>query len=327
MQPRIAIPDSLSPAAFHRRQSGAPVQACTGETMGTSWSARIVNAPADIAARIQAELDRVVAEMSHWDPASALSRFNRSEPGRWQPLAHGFARVLAAALDVAEKSEGAFDPAMGVLVDLWGFGPPGPRVGVPDAAEIAAARAISGRAHIEQDDRRARRSAPAALDFSGIAKGHGVDRVAEMLRSMELPDFLIEVGGELRGEGIKPDGQPWWVDLEPVPGSRLSPLRAALHGLSVATSGDYRRRFSHAGRAYAHTLDPRTGRPLENHVASVSVLHPCCMFADAWATALSVLGPQGMAVAEREGLAAHMVVRDGAGFAEQLSPALRAMLD
>jgi len=325
-EPRIAIPPALSPAAFHRRQADAPVVACAGQTMGTSWSARIVAAPEGVAAAIQAELDRVVAEMSHWAPDSDLSRFNRSPPGRWQPLPIGFAKVLAAALDVAEKSGGAFDPAMGTLVDLWGFGPPGPRSDLPNDTEIAAARALSGRAHVEQDDRRARRHAEARLDFSGIAKGHGVDRVAEMLRSMGLRDFLVEVGGELRGEGIKPDGQPWWVDLEAPPGSRLAPIRAALHGLSVATSGDYRRSFAHAGRAYAHTIDPRTGRPLDNGVGSVTVLHPSCMLADAWATALSVLGPEGMALAEREGLAAHMAVRDGAGFVEHLSPALQAML-
>ena len=147
-----------------------------------------------------------------------------------------------------------------------------------------------------------------------------------MLRSMELRDFLVEIGGELRGEGVRPDGQPWWVDLEPVPGSRLAPLRAALHGLSIATSGDYRRSFAHGGRDYAHTLDPRTGRPLDNGVASVTVLHPSCMLADAWATALTVLGPAGMALAEREGLAAHMAVRAGTGFVEHLSPALQAML-
>jgi FAD:protein FMN transferase len=325
-QPRIAVPQGLSPAAFKRRQAGAPVISCAGETMGTSWSVQVVGAPEGIALAIQAELDRVVAEMSHWDPASALSRFNRSEPGRWQPLPPGFATVLAAALDVAERSGGAFDPAMGVLVDLWGFGPPGPRQGLPGDAEVEAARAVSGRAHIELEDRRARRAAPATLDFSGIAKGHGVDRVAEMLRSMALPDFLIEIGGELRGEGIKPDGQPWWVDFEPVPGSGLVTIRAALHDLSIATSGDYRRSFTHDGRAYAHTLDPRTGRPLENNVASVTVLRPCCMLADAWATALSVLGLEGMALAEREGLAAHMVVREGSGFTEHLSPALEAML-
>ena len=326
MTVRIAIPPTLSPAAFHRRRTGAPVVPGAGETMGTSWSARLVAPPEGIAHGIQAELDRVVAEMSHWVPDSALSRFNRSEPGRWQPLPSGFARVLATALEVAEKSDGAFDPAMGALVDLWGFGPPGPRTGIPSEAEIAAARAASGRAHIEQAGRRARRTAPAALDLSGIAKGHGVDRVAEMLRGMELRDFLVEIGGELRGEGIRPDGQPWWVDLEPVPGSRLAPLRAALHGLSIATSGDYRRSFAHGGRNYAHSLDPRTGRPLVNGVASVTVLHPSCMLADAWATALTVLGPAGMALAAHEGLAAHMVVREDMGFVEHLSPALQAML-
>jgi thiamine biosynthesis lipoprotein len=268
-------------------------------------------------------LARVIAEMSHWEPDSALSRFNRSEPGRWQPLPGGFAAVLAAALDVGEASGGAFDPAMGLLADLWGFGPAGPRAGVPSDAEIAAALASAGRRHVEQDGRRARRLAPVALDFSGIAKGHAVDAVAEQLRGLGMADVLVEIGGELRGEGIKPDGQPWWVELEPAPGVATAPIRVALHGLSVATSGDYRRSFRHAGRDYAHTLNPRTGRPLTNGVASVSVLHPSCMLADAWATALGLLGPPGMAIAEREGLAVHMAVR-GAG--ERLSSRLAAML-
>ncbi|WP_330999367.1 FAD:protein FMN transferase [Sphingomonas sp. IC-56] len=261
--------------------------------------------------------------MSHWEPDSALSRFNRSEPGRWQPLPAGFAQVLAAGLSIAGASGGAFDPAMGLLADLWGFGPSGARAAIPSDAEIAAVLESPGHRHIEQDGRRARRLAPVALDFSGIAKGHAVDAVAERLRSLGCADFLVEIGGELRGEGIKPDGQPWWVELEPAPGVANAPIRVALHGLSVATSGDYRRSFRHAGRDYAHTIDPRTGRPLTNGVASVTVLHPSCMLADAWATALTVLGPSGMALAERQGLAAHMAVR-GAG--EQLSPRLAAML-
>lgn len=289
--------------------------------MGTSWSARIVAAPDGLKPRIEAVLTRVVAEMSHWEPGSDLSRINRSELGRWQPLPADFARVMAAALEVAETSGGAFDPAMGRLVDLWGFGPPGPREGLPSDAEIA--EALGGSAALELDGRKLRRSANVRLDLSGIAKGYAVDAVAEMLRSMELCEFLVEVGGELRGEGIKPDGQPWWIDLEPAPDTTHAPLRVALHGLSVATSGDYRRRFAHGGATYAHTLDPRTGRPTENNVASVTLLHPCCMLADAWATALTVLGPEGMAVAEREGLAAHMVVR---GQGELLSAALSEML-
>lgn len=296
--------------------------------MGTSWSARIVDAPAEAQAEIEGVLARIVAEMSHWEPASDISRFNRSVTGRWQPLPPQFLHVLSAALGVAIASGGAFDPAMGLLADLWGFGPAGPREGVPGDHAIAEALAVSGARHIELDPagRRARRLAPAQLDFSGIAKGFAVDAVAERLRGAGLRDFLVEIGGELYGEGIKPNGQPWWIDLEAVPGARLAPIRVALHGLSVATSGDYRRAFAHGGRVYAHTLDPRTGRPLENGVASVSVLHAQAMLADAWATALGVLGPAGMALAEREGLAAHMVVRDGTGFREHLSPALRRML-
>jgi thiamine biosynthesis lipoprotein len=295
------------------------VAALGGETMGTNWSARVVGGAE--ASGIQSVLDGVVAQMSHWEPGSDLSRFNRSAPGSWQQIPPAFSRVLAAALSVAEASGGAFDPGMGALADLWGFGPSGPRVGVPIAKEIAAA--LGG--GIEHDPAllRARRAGAAQLDLSGIAKGYGVDAVAAHLLAHGHRDFLIEVGGELRGHGVKPDGQPWWVELEAPPGSDAAPIRVALHGLSVATSGDYRRFFTHDGRRYAHTLDPRTGWPLANGVVSVSGLHAECMMADAWATALTVLGPDGMGLAEREGLAVQMLAEGG----ELLSPAFEAMLD
>jgi thiamine biosynthesis lipoprotein len=296
--------------------------------MGTSWSAHIVDAPRSARRDIGMVFARIIEEMSHWEPDSDIARFNRSIVGRWQPLPPQFVQVLSAAIEIAKASGGAFDPAMGLLADIWGFGPAGARQDVPGDYAIAEALAVSGRHHIEFDPpaRRARRLAAAQLDFSGIAKGFAVDAVAERLLGAGLTDFLVEIGGELRGEGIKPDGQPWWVDLEAVPGASLAPVRVALHGLAVATSGDYRRAFTLDGRTYAHTLDPRTGRPLANGVASVTVLHSRTMYADAWATALTVLGPMGMALAAREGLAAHMVVREADGFTEHLSPALQAML-
>ena len=299
--------------------------ALAGETMGTRWSARIVGGSGALAGGMQAVLDGVVAEMSHWEPGSDLSRFNRSPPGAWQTLPPAFSRVLGAALEIAEASGRAFDPAMGALADLWGFGPSGPRDGIPAGEAIAEALARSGRATIEHDPRllAARRTAASQLDFSGIAKGYGVDAVAAHLLAAGHRDFLVEVGGELRGEGVKPDGQPWWVDLEAPPGVNVAPVRVALHGVSVATSGDYRRYFEQDGRRYAHTLDPRTGVPLANGVVSVSVLHAECMMADAWATALTVLGPEGMALAEREGLAMQMLLADGR---ELLSPVFEAML-
>ncbi|OYW45689.1 MAG: thiamine biosynthesis protein ApbE [Sphingomonadales bacterium 32-68-7] len=292
--------------------------------MGTAWSVQAVDPPADLRLAVEAVLSRIVAQMSQWEPESALTRFNRAAPGVWQALPVELSRVLAAGLKVAEASSGAFDPAMGALADLWGFGPPGPQP-VPAAPAIAQARV--GYVEHQAGLLRARRFGVAALDFSGIAKGYAVDAVAARLRAMGVADFLMEIGGEFVGAGIRPDGQPWWIDVEPVPGAALEPLRVALHGLAIATSGDYRRHFSAHGQRYAHTLDPRTGAPLDNGVASVAVLQTECMLADAWATALTVSGPEvGLATAVREGLAMHMVVREGAGFREVLSPALAAML-
>ena len=294
--------------------------------MGTTWSAKVVGPPPGVRAAIETILATVIAQMSHWEPTSQLSRINAGAPGTWHRIGPEFAQVMQIALGIAGRSGGAFDPAMGVPTDLWGFGPPGPRMGLPTETEIEAARAASGRDAIDFDPLLLclRRARPVRLDLSGIAKGYAVDAVATRLRALGCADFLVEIGGELLGEGIQPDGQPWWIDVEAPPGLTIAPLRIALHGLAVATSGDYRRSFSEGGASYAHTIDPRTARPVANAVASVTLLHRDCAQADAWASALTALGPdEGMAVAEREGLAAHMLIRHGG---ERLSPALQAML-
>lgn len=308
------------------RDPAGAVATLAGETMGTRWSVRAVSPPASAGAGVQSVLDGVVAEMSHWLPGSDLGRFNRSPPGQWRSLPANFATVLEAAIEIARTSGGAFDPAMGTLVDLWGFGPTGSVSEPPDDMAVTAKLAEAGHRFIELDMPllRARRTARATLDLSGIAKGFAVDRVVTYLRRCGVRHFLVEVGGELCGVGLKPDGQPWWVDLEAPPGLALPLARIALHELSVATSGDYRRAFAHDGRHYAHSLDPRTGRPIANGVRSVTVLHQSCMRADAWATALTVLGAEaGMALAEAEALSALMIVDDR----ELLSPALARMLD
>lgn len=321
--PRIAIPATLSPAAFHRRRAHALVERFGGETMGTRWSAAIVAPPPGIAAAIQGVLAHIIAQMSHWEPASQLSRINAAAPGGWHGIAPEFVQVMTVALHIAARSEGAFDPAMGALVDLWGFGPPGPRGDVPGDTEIDTARAAIGLGAIELDAPllRLRRVRPARLDLSGIAKGYAVDAVAARLRGMGCTDFLVEIGGELVGVGIQPDGQPWWVDVEPPPGVALAPLRIALHGLAVATSGDYRR----SSAAGSHSIDPRTGRPIAHGTASVTVIHADCCHADAWASALTVREPDAaIALAKREELAVRLVVR---GEGEWLSRGLKAMLD
>lgn len=304
----------------------AVVETFGGETMGTTWSAKIVAPPSGVQTQIESVLATIIAQMSHWEPTSQLSRINNSPPNTWHRIGPEFAQVMAIALDVAEHSGGAFDPATGAAVDLWGFGPPGPRTGLPTEAEIEAARALCGYDAIDFDPLllSLRLTRPVRLDLSGIAKGYAVDAVAARLKAMGCLDFLVEIGGELIGEGIQPDGQPWWVDVEVPPGVDSAPLRVALHGMAVATSGDYRRAFVAEDVSFAHTIDPHTARPLVNGVASVTVLNRDCAHADAWASALTVLGPDaGMALAERKSLAAHRLAHDGN---DRLSPALTAML-
>ena len=286
--------------------------------MGTTWSASIVDPPADMDKIVQAVLDMVVAQMSNWEADSVVSRFNRHPIGGWMTLPAEMRTVLRAGLDIARLSDGAFDPALGRLVDHWGFGPH-----MADAVPACASPWTS----IEVDDDRARRLADVALDFSGIAKGFAVDAVADALRASGVANFLIEIGGELRGVGVKPDIQPWWVDMETPPGITFPPLRVALSGLTVATSGDYRRFRMEAGRHLSHSIDPATRAPIRNGVASVTLLHESAMMADAWATAITVAGPEkGLALARENNLAARMIVRTDAGPREYLTPALEAML-
>ena len=318
--------------------------------MGTSWSAKFV-APRSIDDRIaqggvERRLAEVVEQMSTWEPGSALSRYNASAPGSWHGLPSAFATVLACALEVAELSDGAFDPTAGALVDAWGFGATNrhdePAFAVPDEAALAAARTASGwqRVAFDRATRRLQQPGGVSLDFSAIAKGFAVDHVSRYLHELGFADTLVEVGGELRGDGIKPDGQPWWVALEQPPdlepGDSAPDDLVALHDLSVATSGDYRRFYMAGGARRSHTIDPRTGRPIEHELASVTVLHRECMLADAWSTALGVMGPRaGLAYADTHGIAARFLSRAASesmssssiGSGEQLSAAMRALME
>lgn len=317
---RIALPPVIAPDMSGLRPDWRVVT-LGGETMGTRWRVLVACPPARDTATlrraIEARLAGLVAEMSHWDASSRLSAFNRAPAGSWMALPPDFATVMASALNLARLTGGAFDPAAGRLVDLWGFGPPGP-MPAPDAAAIAAARAVSGWTRLAWDApaRRLLQPGGVALDLSGIAKGHAVDAVADVLAAHDWRHALVEVGGELVGRGMQPDGEPWWVDLEDPPGCALPRLRIALHGLAVATSGNYVRG--------EHTIDPRTGRPATAGVLSASVVAATAREADGWATALTVLGADaGRALAEFHGVAARIVTADG----EVVTAPLRAMLE
>jgi len=289
--------------------------ALAGATMGTTWSARMAlpAGVADAASRqaIQTALDDVVAQMSTWEADADISRYNRAAPG-WQTLPAEFFHVLRHALVLAQDSGGAYDPTVGPLVNAWGFGPHQRAFEPPSPAAIQAARERCGwqRVPLDDDRRAAWQPGGVYLDLSSIAKGFGVDRAAMALDALGITDYLVEVGGELRARGKRLDGQPWRVAIEVPDASDDHALALPLENCSIATSGDYRRHAGDGDARYAHTIDPRTGRPVRNAVASVTVLHPVCMQADALATVLTVLGDtDGLAYARRHGLAALFILR------------------
>lgn len=331
---RVAVPITL-PAGLTPPAEGLAIEA-SGLAMGVTWTLRAVTLPGlgpqVLARTVQARLDAVVAEMSTWEPSSHISAFNRAPAGAWLDLPEGFAKVMTCALEVAALGQGAFDPTLGRLTDLWGFGPAGPVAGPPPPALVKDALAAAGwrRLAFDVEGARLRQPGGLALDLSGIAKGFGIDQAAHALLRLGVRHFLLEVGGELRGEGLKPDGQPWWVALEQLEGEveGQTPILLALCAQSVATSGDYRRYMVHEGRRLPHTLDPRTGAPSERGVACVSVLHDQAMMADAWCTLLSVLGAEGgLALCRDHGIAARFLVHTKKGLEERLSPAFQALLD
>ncbi|WP_428425780.1 FAD:protein FMN transferase [Methylibium sp.] len=313
------------------------VQELGGPTMGTIWSVKywrplsaLAPARREVREAAEAALATVVRQMSTWETDSDLSRFNRAAPGRWQKLPQAFFTVLHCALELARDTGGAYDPTVGPAVNLWGFGPDPVRRTAPSDADLQAARARIGwqRVLLDPVQRRARQAGGSYLDLSSIAKGHAVDAVGQALRGLGCVNALIEVGGELLGLGRRPDGQPWRVAVK-LPGlARGEGPVLALPGLAVATSGDDFRRFmADDGQHHSHTIDPRTGRPVRHALASVTVVHPQCMQADALATALTVLGPDaGWTYAERRGLAALFIRRAADGHELRPTAGFEALL-
>jgi thiamine biosynthesis lipoprotein len=276
--------------------------------MGTTYHVTVVSraGAGDLQARIDGRLDEVNRVFSTYVDDSEINRFSRfRRAGEEFPVSPDFLRVMTTAARVFELSGGAWDGTVRPLVDLWGFGP-GPPVGEPPPDErIESLRSEVGFGSIEilPKGSLVKRKAGVTLDLSSIAKGYGVDAVAEVIRGRGFRDFLVEIGGEVYAAGARPDGRPWRVGISrPRPDAtpdeiyRVAPLRDA----ALATSGDYRTFFESGGVRYSHVLDPRTGRPVANGVVSVSVLAPDCTLADGLATAVMVMGQDaGLALLER----------------------------
>lgn len=305
----------------------------SGPTMGTTWSVKYTGTPDEgveaLKGDIDAALEQVNAEMSTYRSDSNLSRFNNAEPGALMTLPADTVKVLLAALSLSEQTQGAYDVTVGPLVNLWGFGPDPDRFEPPEDGDIERALERVGWQKLLVSEQQLLQPGGVYVDLSSIAKGFAVDKVAGLLDHHGLKSYLVEVGGELRGKGSKPYNQPWRVAVErPIPGVREVEQVVDLKDLALATSGDYRNFFESQGRLYSHTIDPRTGYPVEHQLASVSVLHKSAMMADGLATAMTVLGPDnGMAFAKDHELAVFFIVRTDKGVEELSTPAFDAIVE
>ena len=307
-----------------------------GLAMGSSYTVKIAtagltSATLDAAQEQVAEaLADVVARMSHYEADSEVSRLNRQPVGAPFAVSAPTLQVFEVAGTVRAASGGAFDVAIGRAVDEWGFGPSERARQALPASAVQALQRLQRHAAFTLDPRAGTltRHAPVLANLSGIAKGFGVDRAALALERLNITDYLVEVGGEIRTQGRNAQGRPWQLAIERPDAMPQRVLRIVpLAGKSLATSGDYRNFFIHAGRRYSHEIDPHSAEPVRHALASVSVVADDCTHADAWSTALFVLGPErGFDVAAKRGLAAHFVVRrpDGS-FAETVTAAFAAL--
>jgi FAD:protein FMN transferase len=290
----------------------APRWQIDGDAFGTTYSVQLVPEAkaadkAAIQAALGAQVDRINAQMSTYHADSELSKLNRNEDLQATAISAPLALVLQEAIRVYERSGGAFDVTIGPLVNAWGFGPE--LVTPPSTEDLADARSRIGTDKLTLDRQAntlTRAQAGLYIDLSAIAKGYAVDAMGEAIEHAGHRRYLVEIGGEVRARGMNPRGQPWSVGIEAPDGGAQDVFeQLALRDTSIATSGNYRNVRTVDGKTITHILDARTGEPVSHGLGSVSVLHPSCMTADAFATALYVLGTQeGHALAERDGIAA-----------------------
>ena len=302
----------------------------SGPTMGTTYTVKVAGPPASLdSARLRQTIDDVLAQvdgsMSGYRADSEVARFNASAATQWYEVSRDLAAVVQAALDISEKSGGAFDITVAPLVAAWGFGPAGQPQILPSSEQLARLDAAVGyrKLHVQLDPPALRKDvAELSIDLNGIAPGYAVDRLADRLQALRAGNFMIDIGGEIRARGRNARGAPWHIGVErPVDTQRAPYAGVWLDGASVSTSGEYRDYYERAGRRYSHTIDPRTARPLDRTPGSVVVIASSTALADGWATALNVLGPQaGLELAAKEHMPVLFIERAGDGWRSQSTP-------
>ncbi|MCE7610882.1 FAD:protein FMN transferase, partial [Vibrio fluvialis] len=307
----------------------------SGPTMGTSYNIKYLQQDGlpssdDLHKEIDRLLEEVNDQMSTYRKDSELSRFNQYQGIDPFEVSNQTATVVREAIRLNGLTEGALDVTVGPLVNLWGFGPEARPEVVPTDAELAERKANTGIHHLSVEGNKLSKDLPHLyVDLSTIAKGWGVDVVANYIESQGIHNYMVEVGGEIRLKGLNRDGVPWRIAVEkPTVDERSIQEIIEPGDMAIATSGDYRNYFERDGVRYSHIINPQTGRPIHNRVVSVTVLDKSCMTADGLATGLMVLGDEkGIEIAEQNHIPVFMIVKTDDGFKEIASSAFKPYLN
>nr|WP_216610122.1 MULTISPECIES: FAD:protein FMN transferase [Vibrio] len=307
----------------------------SGPTMGTTYNIKYIESegiPSPEA--LQKEVDRLLEEvndqMSTYRKDSELSRFNQNQTSTPFEVSPQTATVVKEAIRLNGLTLGALDVTVGPLVNLWGFGPEARPEVVPTDEELAARKANTGIQHLTVEGNLLTKDIPNLyVDLSTIAKGWGVDVVADYIQSQGIQNYMVEVGGEMRLKGVNREGVKWRIAIEKPSADERAVQEIIEPGdMAVATSGDYRIYFERDGVRYSHIINPQTGKPIRHKVVSVTVLDKSSMTADGLATGLMVLGEeQGMKIANENNIPVFMIVKTEDGFKEMASEAYKPFMN
>ena len=298
-----------------------------GTTMGTSYHIKVIPTPSTtidfkaVSDKIVDRLDEIDHLMSTYKADSEISLFNQHQANKWVDISKETLKVIQVGQQTSKLSHGAFDMTIGNLVNLWGFGPTINLDSMPQQHKIDSLIKQIGYQKLQlktQPPQLLKTAAEIYLDLSAIAKGYAVDAIAKVLLDLHIEHFMVEIGGEIITHGFKSANNPWVIGIQsPATAEQSVQKRLYLTDIAMATSGDYRNYFEQDGVRYSHTIDPRTGHPINHQLASVTVVSSTCMLADAYATAIMVLGPtKGMEFANKNNIAIFMIIKEGEAFTE-----------
>ncbi|UXN36788.1 FAD:protein FMN transferase [Avibacterium paragallinarum] len=322
-------------------QKDPEIVTLSGKTMGTTYHIKYITAEASQSAAdthegVEKILKDVNDKMSTYIPTSELSRFNQNRAVNTPiEISADLAKVIGEAIRLNKVTQGALDVTVGPLVNLWGFGPEKRVEKAPTQQQLDERRAWVGIEKLTLSESAGKfyleKAVPELyVDLSSIAKGFGVDQVADYLESLHIGNYMVEIGGEIRAKGNNSENKPWQIAIEKptMDGSRGVEQVVGLHNLAMATSGDYRIYFEENGVRYSHEINPQTGRPIQHHLASITVLDPSSMTADGLSTGLFVLGEdEALKVAEQQQLAVYLIIKTESGFEVKMSSAFKQLIN